>query len=308
MKIERNILISSAVAALTLGVLGVALAMLCNSRAILLDGLFNLAYFLAAVFTLKVSSLVRRPEDEAFPFGYGYFDSLINGVRGLLVLGISALALVDTAITIAEGGRRIEAELAIAYGIAAVAVCTVTAYSLYLAYRRTHSALVRADLQNWMVNATISCGVLVAFIAIPVMEQRDLEDVVPYVDPGLVAFVVLVCLAVPIRIAWRALMELFHRAPPESVSGPVTATIREALAGLPARKIHVRMARMGRTIYASVHVVLPRDHTIDGLAALDAIRKRLDGALRLSHPNVIADLMFTAEERWAEPVRPMEKP
>jgi len=38
----------------------------------MLDGLFNLAYFAAGLFTLKVAALVQQGDDGRFPLGYAF--------------------------------------------------------------------------------------------------------------------------------------------------------------------------------------------------------------------------------------------
>ena len=42
-------------------------------------------------------ALLARPDDERYPFGYLFFEPLINTVKGLLILGVSLFALVDAA-------------------------------------------------------------------------------------------------------------------------------------------------------------------------------------------------------------------
>jgi predicted Co/Zn/Cd cation transporter (cation efflux family) len=75
MRLEKHALVLSTAAALVVGAMGIAFALMTNSRAILLDGLFNVSYFAIALLTLKVAQIIARPDDAQFPFGYGYFES-----------------------------------------------------------------------------------------------------------------------------------------------------------------------------------------------------------------------------------------
>ena len=133
MRSERAALLLSAAAALVLGAVGVAAAVATGSGAILLDGLFNLCFFATALFTLRVAALLARPDDERYPFGYLFFEPLINTVKGLLILGVSLFALVDAAIALATGGRAVAFGPAIAYAAFATA-----------RLRRRGAALLRA--------------------------------------------------------------------------------------------------------------------------------------------------------------------
>jgi predicted Co/Zn/Cd cation transporter (cation efflux family) len=50
-------------------------------------------YFLASLFTLRVSRLVMKGDDEHYPAGYSFFEPLVNGMKGLLILGVSVMAM-----------------------------------------------------------------------------------------------------------------------------------------------------------------------------------------------------------------------
>jgi len=90
---ERKVLLVSAAGNMVIGIAGILFAIFSHSQAILLDGLFNLTYFASGLFTLKVAKMVLRGDDERFPMGYAFFEPLINGIKGVLVLGVSIMAL-----------------------------------------------------------------------------------------------------------------------------------------------------------------------------------------------------------------------
>ncbi len=115
MRSERAALVLSTAAAALLAAVGIAAALFTGSGAILLDGLFNLCFCVTALFTLRVARLLARPDDERYPFGYLFFEPLINTVKGLLILGVSAFALVDAIIALARGGREVAFGLAVLY-------------------------------------------------------------------------------------------------------------------------------------------------------------------------------------------------
>ncbi len=298
---ERPALLLSAAAALLLGVVGTGMALATDSRAILLDGLFNLTYFLIALITIRVAVLAARPDTPEFPFGHAYFESLVNAGKGLLILGISMLALIDAAVTIAVGGRAIDAGLAIGYATFATIVCAATALTLRRSQSNDASPLVEADVANWLLNTIVSGAVLAAFCLVPLMHALDRTAWAAYVDPILVALVVILFIGVPIRIARRAVLELLNRSPPEDIAAPIRAAVHNALQELPVRQLHLRMVRPGRTLYLVVHAVLPEDFRVETLGTLDAWRERIDLAVRDVYPRAVVDAMFTASERWAAP-------
>ena len=142
---ERRVLRLSAVACLGIGIVGGTFAWLTGSEAILLDGAFNLTYFAMGLLTLKVVDWVERGDDESFPFGYGYFEPLVNGMKSLLVGGVSAMALFSAVTALFSGGRSIAVGWAVVYGAVASALCWTLAFVTGRARRRMESPMVGAD-------------------------------------------------------------------------------------------------------------------------------------------------------------------
>ncbi|HVL20220.1 MAG TPA: cation transporter [Amaricoccus sp.] len=297
---EHGALLLSAGAALVLGVVGVAAALLTGSGAILLDGLFNLCFFATALLALRVATLVARPDDERYPFGYLFFEPLINTGKGLLILGVSLFALFDAVSAILAGGRVVVVGPAMVYAAVATVACTAVALILRRAARRAPSPLVAADVENWTVNALVSGGVLAGFILATVLARRGHAGAAAYVDPAMVAVVVLVSIAIPVRMAASGLLALLNRAPAPAVVADMEAAVRTSLGDLPVERLWLRAIRPGRTAYIVVHAVLPAGTPLD-LAASDRLRGAIIAALAARHGPMVADVIFTEVEAYAAP-------
>jgi cation diffusion facilitator family transporter len=300
---ERQVLLISAVGNLVVGVVGFLFAVLSSSQAILLDALFNLTYFCTGLFTLKVAKMVQRGDDERFPMGYAFFEPLINGLKGVLVLGVSIMALAGAVQALFSGGRPISAGTAIAYGIFATTACWSLAFATRRGAKRTGSPLVLADAENWLVNGAISSAVLLAFVGILIIKKTSLEYIVPYIDPSLVLIVVLISISVPVRMAWRALLELLNRAPSPEIIQQVDAIVKKRTSGLPIQSLFVRVIQPGRTRMVLAHVVLPTDFQIEGLPSLDAVRAETLKELKTAHLATVLDMVFTADPIWGAPAK-----
>ena len=302
---ERKILILSALACLVIGTVALAAALLSKSQAILLDGLFNLTYFLAGLFTIKISRLVMRGDDERFPNGYSFFEALMNGIKGLLILGVSVMALIGAVEALLEGGRNIEPGFAIAYAIFATILAWILAIFSTKGYRRSRSPLVKADADGWIVNAAISTAVLVAFVAVYLIQDSDYQHIAPYIDPSLVLVVVLISLSVPIRMSWQALMGLLNRAPSPEIVASVNETVRKSLADWPVEELFVRVVQPGRVRGIMIHVVLPETFPAIDLDAFDQQREHTLQALKQVHGMILMDIVFTKQRRWGAPASHM---
>jgi cation diffusion facilitator family transporter len=299
--IENRYLKVSAIGNLFMASLGIGFFAVTDSQAILLDGLFDLTYFFAALFTFKVAQLVHREDDDRFPYGYAYFEPLVNGVKGLLVLGISIMAFVNAAAALFTGGRPIEEGYAILYAVAATLGCIGFAFFVCHGARLSASPLLRIDASNWIINAAISACVLIAFSSILLLRDTAYEYLTPYVDPMVVVTVILISLSVPVRMAWQALMELLNRAPPDKVTDQVRKFLEECTAELPVEELFIRVLHPGRTRMVLAHVVLPDSFSIETLSMLDNIREQCQNRLREAHLATILDMVFTADRYWGAP-------
>ena len=202
--VENRFLKVSAAGNLAMASLGIGFFAVTDSQAILLDGLFDLTYFVAALFTFKVAQLVHREDDDRFPYGYAYFEPLVNGVKGLLVLGVSIMAFADAVGALLTGGRAIAAGFAVVYAVAATLGCAVFALIVRRGADRCESPLLLTDAKNWIVNAAISACVLVAFSSILLLENTEYVHLVPYVDPLVVVSVILISLS----LSWLTLLTI----------------------------------------------------------------------------------------------------
>ncbi|MEM1449411.1 MAG: cation transporter [Planctomycetota bacterium] len=296
---ERGALLVSAATALIVGIAGTSAYFVVESQAVLLDGLFNLTYFVTALVTLRVVKLVAEPESDDYPLGLAYLEPLVNGIKGVLIFGISAIALLDAVAAIFGGGRTIQVGPALVYAIFATTAGVVATVILKRAEKSTGSSLVAADAASWSVNALISGGVMLTFLSIPLVRSWFGDGILPYVDPALVGLIVLISIGVPIRMARTALLAMLNRAPDAPQRAVVAEAVREGLADVPVESVETRMIYPGRRLFVAVTVLVPRDHAPGSIADLDALRWRVQDSVRKVHPDSSVETTFTADPRWA---------
>ncbi|MGI9523983.1 MAG: cation diffusion facilitator family transporter [Hyphomicrobiaceae bacterium] len=291
--VERRYLLIATIANAAIGVLGVIFAYLAQSQAILLDGLFNLTYFVSGIFTIRVSRLLERDDDQEFPHGYAYFEPLVNGTKGLLVLGVTAMALLGAIEALLTGGSPIAAGPAMLYGSLAALTCWGVAIYMRDGAKRTGSPLIEADAQNWIVNAAISSTVLCAFMMVFLIQGTPMSYLAPYIDPTLVVVVATITICVPVRMAWQSLMELLGRAADTKTVAKVRSAIEAGTTDLPVKARSVRVVQPGRTRVVITEIVLPKDFRPDNLEQLDQIRDTTLQLLRRDHSSTYLGMIFT---------------
>jgi cation diffusion facilitator family transporter len=297
---ERGLLVS-VFGSLLVGCAGMVFWILTEAEAIMLDGVFNLTYFVTGLFALKVARLMRQGENDDFPMGYGYFEPLVNGGKGLLMLGVTVMALISAVAALFSGGRGIALGLAVIYGILATIICWSVALLIRGFARRSGSPLVQADAANWVINAAISSAVLATLLIVFLIRNTALRTLVPYVDPLLVVVIGSITIGVPVRMAWTALMELLNRTPSPAVLAEARGIIEKAVSELEVRQLSVRVLQPGRTRIIAGHVLLAPGAP-GHLRDFDAIRANADAALKAIYPLSAVDLVFTCDPRWSAPL------
>ncbi len=71
---------------------------------------------------LRVASLVTRPDDDLFHFGYAAYEPMLNLTKGLLMGFVSLFALVSSIADAIQGGREVSAGWALIYAVIASAL------------------------------------------------------------------------------------------------------------------------------------------------------------------------------------------
>jgi cation diffusion facilitator family transporter len=293
---ERRALRLSAGGNVFFALLGLGFGWYTGSEAILLDGYFSLVSFGMALVTLRVARLVLRPEDESFHFGYFGFEPLVNVAKGLLILGVCAIAFVSAVGAVLHGGRPIGVGAAVVYSVLATAGAATMTFLQARAARRTGSALLEVDAANWRIDAIMSLVVTAAFGLTLALQRSPWSAGVPYVDPGLVIVLVLAVVWTPMRVVVDGLADLLLAAPRREEQDVVRRRCREVLGRHPVARSHFRMLRVGRASHVVAHVVVEPELATAGVERLDEIRRELVGALAEIDPPWTIDAVFVADE------------
>ncbi|MEN7549123.1 cation diffusion facilitator family transporter [Rapidithrix thailandica] len=297
-QIEQKAIKVSIGGTLFMALLGIIFAYLTDSEAILIDGLFSLVSFTMGLFTLRVAKLLNLPDDEHFQFGYASFEPLLNLSKGLLIAFISLFALYSATSAIIGGGRPIETGLAIYYALIAATGCFGTALYLRKMYKQSDSSMVQVDYNNWIIDGLISSGVAVAFIFVYLF-QNQLAEYLAFVDPVIVILLILSTLHIPWQIIRENSRELLFAAPVKKVSHQIKEQVRKHLHFITADQLYLRMAKVGRAYYLNIHIITQQQTDLENSSRQDQIREDLYRSLHTTYPDLVVDLIFTREKKWA---------
>ena len=296
---EKKALLISAISNFLIGGAALFAAVLSGSQAIQLDGIYNLIFCVMGVLSLKISGLVSQRADSRFPYGYSGFEPLINGIKGFIILGLTAMAVWSAIVAILNGGRPIVGGIAVYYASFASLICWIQYAISRRASGKTGSPLIEVDTENWMINAIISTGVLAALSMNLLIMGTRYAFLSDYVDPAIVLLISILTITVPIRQSWQSLMEILGRSSHPEIINHTRNIVSEALRDLPFEGMYLRLTDQGRTRFVIIHILLPGTYQPETISTLDDCRRRVLKHLLADHEQIFLEIIFTADREWA---------
>lgn len=277
---------------------GVVFGLLSGSLSIVFDGVFSAIDAAMSGLALLVSRLVaREPSSRRFQFGYWHIEPMVLAFNGGTLMLLCFYAFLNSLDSFLAGGRRLDFDWAVAYavsvGLVSFAMCLYERH----ANRRIASDFVRLDAQSWLMSASITSALLLAFAIAWLLEGTRWSSLTPYADPLVLALLTLVLVFVPIRTVRRALQEILLITPAE-----LDSRVRGAMAEIVARHgftgFTSYVAKVGRAQFIEIHVAVPHDRQLGTVATVDALRREIAEAIGGEGPQRWLTIDFTADPRW----------
>jgi len=245
---------------------------LTGSVGMLSDALESLVNLAAAVMTLSMLVVARKPPDEEHAFGYGKAEYFASGVEGALIL-LAAVAIAWTAVGRLRAPAPIEAAgLGLAVSAAASLVNLAVAQVLLAAARRHGSIALEADAHHLMTDVWTSAGVLIGIGAVAATGWNLLDPII--------------AIGVACQIVWsgvsivrRSLLGLLDRSLPAAEQERLRGALQRL--GEPPIQFHaLRTRQAGSRRFVSLHVLVPGGWTVQqGHELLERIEEELRGAI-----------------------------
>jgi len=295
--LEKRGLWLSIIGALFMAALGIGFALLTSSNAVLLDGFFSLIGFAIGLVSLRVATLVRKPDDEFYHFGYAAYEPMLNLSKGLLMAFVTIFALVSAVNVALHGGRTIQAGWASIYAWIAAAGCFAIAVSQRALSRRTGSPLLAVDSKNWLIDGFMSVAVGVAFLVAVFLVDTSYAHFLPYADPAVVIILVVLSLPIPFKIIRDNWNQMLGRAPDRVLQKKARAAVSRVLGASEEYDTKIRMDQLGRLTYLQLYVVIKGSQDPD-VSRLDRCRTAVHDALKDDFDKLAIDVIFTRDSRW----------
>lgn len=292
-----------------MGLSGLVAGTLANSNAIMLDGLFSLIGFAAALLGRRVSRRVADGPDKLRPLGYAADEAIFSTFRALSLLGLvlfAASVAVKSIYSYSAG--VVPAPLHFGPMMIYFGVVGATCFGLWAAHRHAWrrtgrvSEILRIEAKAALFDGVITAAAGVGMGAIFLLKDSVLAPIVPIGDSIILLLLCLLATGTYMSDFREGLGQLAGlTASPDSIAAARRA-IRPALADDGGKLTDLSVQKSGRAYLVAVYYDPLRAITA---AESDQLNLRLIADVRQALSG--ADVMLLITEyprRWPEDLDP----
>lgn len=292
-----------------MGLAGLVAGMLANSNAIMLDGLFSLIGFGAALLGRRVSRRIADGPDRLRPTGYAADEAIFSTFRALSLLGVVLFAasvavknIYNHAIGIPPPPLHFE-PMMVYFGVIG-ATCFLLWAAHRHAWRRTgrRSEILKLEGKAALFDGIITAAAGIGMGAIFLLQDSVLAPVVPIGDSIILLLLCVAATGTYMQDFRAGLAELAGvTASPDSFAAARRA-IRPALAGDGGKLTDMSVQKTGRTYLVTVYYDPRRAITA---AEVDRLNLRLIADVRQVLPGADVFVLVTEyARRWPDDLNP----
>lgn len=305
---EQGLLRTSIAVTLFIATIGIAFGLASGSFSIIFDGVYSLADAGMSGLSLVVVKLitshatsrhVSRKLRERFTMGFWHLEPMVLALNGILLSGVALYALINAVSSLLEGGRHLEFGIAMVYAALTVIACATIAAVEARANRKLNSDFVRMDVKGWVMSASITAALLIAFCFGFAVQGTQWEWVSPYIDPAVLALVCLVIIPLPLSVVRQAMADIFLVTP-----GDLMLHVDEVAGAFVARhgleSYRAYVAKVGRSREIELYFIVPKHLPAKSIEEWDALRCEVGDAIGGEGPDRWLTVVFTADPEWAE--------
>lgn len=296
---EQKLLSRSIAVTLGVGATGIVFGILSGSQSIIFDGLFSAVDASMTALALVVARLIAREASPRFQMGFWHIEPMVLALNAGLITLLTVYALVNAVTAILSGGRELAFDWAIVYAIVVAATCFVMFVTTRRANRQIGSDFLALDAKGWAMSGLITSALLVAFVGAWLMQGTRFSHLTPYVDPVVLAVLVLAILPVPLGIFRKSLSEIFLVAP-RDLDDDVRRIAQRIVEQHGFRDARTYVARVGRSRMIEFHFILAPDDSLGPVRVADAIRSDISQALGGPDEHRWLTVSFTGDPQWAD--------
>jgi cation diffusion facilitator family transporter len=287
---ELLVLKISTVLTIIYGLVGVTIAVMCDSMTLMLDGLYGVADIVVSFLAIAVVRKVHLPPNEKYHFGYAKYEPFMTAVDGILIITICSATVFSSIQDIIHPEPMDNVHLAIIYSFISVFICIGFGIYMKQVGRRCQSTILPADAQLWIIEGVISLGVFAAFGLSEYISRTYWKGYADYVDPVVCIILAIFLLAKPISIIRDSFYDLVDASPFKLRDdiGHIAKTCAEEYRLKGVKSVKVRKA--GRQLFVIVHFLADKSLPLHNT---EVVKQCVIGRVMKAYPKVDVTVLFS---------------
>lgn len=299
MKAENKMLKFSAFGGLFFAVLGIAWGWAINSEMISFDGLYSLISLGLALFAIIATNFINKKDFKNYPFGKSTLEPVIVIIKSLVLLIMCSITLFSAINQVINGGNNVEEGFALGYALISSIGCTWVYLYMKKLSRNLNSEIVKAESNQWFMDAMLSVGVLIGFIISILLKYIGLSSLSKYVDPGMVILSSSIFLKMPITSAVDAFKELINSTADDEINGDIRNLVKEIEMEYKLEDSVARVAKVGRELRIEIDFIVSNNSKIKSVEDMDKVREIIDNNTNHFDLKKWLNISFTKNKKWA---------
>jgi predicted Co/Zn/Cd cation transporter (cation efflux family) len=300
LEIERKSLGIARIFNVIMGIMGVTFAILSQSNAIMVDGLYSSVNFISSLIAARISLKLTLDADEKMPFGYDYYETLYITFRSLVLLGIMSISFfisVSKIVTYLTGGSVTELKMGVIMIYTGFNI--ILCFGLAAIHKKNHiktnkrSEILKAEKTAATIDGVISLGVGVALIGITLAKGTILDFIIPIADSIVVIILVLFIVKEPLKLFLTSIGELLGRSIGEKRKVKVLAYLKLIINFEKYELIDLIIIKSGRNNRA---VILLKPLNFIDVEEMDELRGKIHKKL-IKMDSIRSEILFTGK-KW----------
>jgi len=249
---------------LFMGSAGILAAILSNSQAILVDGLFSMIGFTAAIVGKRISRTANAQPDKYRPFGYAADEAIFTTFRSLSLLGLVLFALSSAGMNIfsyAQGNAPAVLNMGplLIYFVVIALTCALLWFFHNRAWRRTgrRSDILRMEAKAAAFDGLITVSAGVGLVLMLVYRDGFLAPIAPVGDSVIVLILCLLVVSRYFQDFLGGLGELAGVTADPAHIATVRRALREIIGEDGGTLRDLSVSKLGRTFWVTVYYSPP---------------------------------------------------
>lgn len=269
----------------------IAMALISNSKALLMDSIFAIADVIIILIISFLLPLIYKPVTEKRPYGYSQIESIFIIIKGISVAIIAAFLIKDNIEVLATGGSELDSTLLMFYQIIEVILFIVIYSYLKKKARKVDTPVIESDLVGWKIDTAQGMGMFVSFFLQFILKYTNLSFIVPYIDSTVAILISVFMIKEPIEMVIEAFKSLVLFAPEKETMEEIKDIVSKKIKKYPYEVTFYDIVRTGRKIWIELYI--KSDDMNINLKELKKAKKDVESSLKKEFDEIYVE--FTPE-------------